>query len=58
MKDRETLSLCHTCYRHIPADRVTKDDGVYLIKTCPEHGRMEELIEHDIEFYNLSLIHI
>jgi len=56
MKDRETLSLCHTCYRHIPADRITRDDGVYLIKTCPEHGHMEECIEKDVEFYN-SLVY-
>jgi MoaA/NifB/PqqE/SkfB family radical SAM enzyme len=52
MNDTKTLSLCHICYKHIPAERITKGDAVYLIKTCPEHGRMEYMVEHDVEFYN------
>ena len=52
MNDTKTISLCHICYKHIPAERITKGDAVYLIKTCPEHGRMEYMVEHDVEFYN------
>ena len=52
MNDTKTLSLCHICYKHIPAERITKNNAVYLIKTCPEHGRMEYMVEHDVEFYN------
>ena len=52
MNDTKTLSLCHICYKHIPAERITKNNAVYLIKTCPEHGRMEYKVEHDVEFYN------
>jgi molybdenum cofactor biosynthesis enzyme MoaA len=52
MKDTKTISLCHECYRHCEAERITKSDGVYLIKTCPEHGTTSHLVEHDVDFYN------
>jgi molybdenum cofactor biosynthesis enzyme MoaA len=51
MQDTKTISLCHICYRHCEAERVTKSDGVYLIKQCPEHGVAKYLVEHDVEFY-------
>ena len=40
----ETLSVCPQCLKTIKAYRVVKDDGVYLIKICPEHGRFQVLI--------------
>lgn len=52
MQDTKTISLCHICYRHCDAERVTRKDGVYLIKTCSEHGATEHLVEHDIQFYD------
>ena len=52
MQDTKTTSLCHICYRHCEAERVTKSDGVYLVKTCPEHGTSSYLVEQNIEFYN------
>lgn len=47
----ETMSLCEVCYRHVPATRFVKDGGVWLSKTCPEHGYSEHLIESSAEFY-------
>ena len=51
MEDIKTISLCETCYRHCAAERVTRADGVYLVKTCEEHGVMQHMVERDIEFY-------
>jgi len=51
MQDTKTISLCHICYRHCNAERVTKSDGVYLVKSCPEHGHSSHLIESNIDFY-------
>lgn len=47
----ETTSLCPICYRHVPAHRTYKDNGVFLIKTCPEHGIIENLVDPDVNFY-------
>ena len=52
MQDTKTTSLCHICYRHCEAERITKSDGVHLIKHCPEHGSSDYLVEPDINFYN------
>jgi molybdenum cofactor biosynthesis enzyme MoaA len=51
MEDINTVSLCEKCYRHCTAKRITREDGVYLVKTCEEHGVIEHMIERDIEFY-------
>ena len=52
MQDTKTTSLCHICYRHCVAERVTMPDGVYLKKTCVDHGESTHLLETDINFYN------
>ena len=52
MQDTKTTSLCHICYRHCEAERITKSDGVHLIKHCPEHGSSDYLVEPDVNFYN------
>ncbi|GBC59430.1 radical SAM protein [Desulfonema ishimotonii] len=46
-KDRilsETQSLCPECFARIPAFRVASGDGVYLEKTCKEHGTYRTVI--------------
>ena len=52
MQDTKTTSLCEICYRHCEAERITKPDGIHLIKHCPEHGTSDYLVEIDTEFYN------
>ncbi len=47
----ETISMCPECYRHVPAKKVFRNDGVYLIKECPVHGQREDLVETDVDFY-------
>ncbi|MBR4110436.1 MAG: radical SAM protein [Clostridia bacterium] len=46
-----TNSLCNECMKVIPAKIVFKDNKVYILKFCPEHGEQLELIEHDVEYY-------
>ena len=46
-----TTSLCNACHRSIPAKIIFQNEGVYLTKTCKEHGFQKVLIADDIEFY-------
>ena len=46
-----TNSLCNECLKVIPAKIVFKDNKVYLLKHCSEHGEQLELLEHDIEYF-------
>ncbi len=39
-----TESLCPECLARIAARKVAGDDGVYLVKTCPEHGDFRTVI--------------
>lgn len=39
-----TESLCPQCLARIPAQKVSVDDDVYLIKTCPRHGEYRTVI--------------
>jgi len=50
-KLEDTLSLCEHCYRHVPAVRFLRDNGIWLGKTCKVHGYSEHLVEPDSEFY-------
>ena len=43
----KTVSVCPVCLKQIPAYKVEEDDGIYLEKTCPEHGDFRVLIWHD-----------
>ena len=47
----QTLSICHQCYKHIPATKFEKDGSIWLTKTCKAHGESTHLIEPDAEFY-------
>lgn len=38
---RRTKSICHVCLRDVPAELVVKNDKVFMLKYCPEHGDME-----------------
>ena len=54
---KNTLSICHHCYRHVSATRFEKDNSIWLTKTCPEHGESTHLVEPDAEFYNNYVYH-
>jgi uncharacterized radical SAM superfamily Fe-S cluster-containing enzyme len=40
----ETDSLCPHCLRRVPALRTIDNDAVYLKKSCPEHGDLEDVL--------------
>ena len=44
MKEIETASLCPVCRKRVPAEYTERKDGVYLVKTCAEHGAFECLV--------------
>lgn len=39
-----TESLCPHCFKKIAAHRVQRQDNIYLVKECPEHGSFETII--------------
>ncbi len=39
-----TESVCPECLARIPADMVQHGDGVYMQKTCPEHGNFSTIL--------------
>lgn len=46
-----TYSVCPVCLKRIPAERRQKEDGIYLVKSCPEHGAFSSVIwRHRIDF--------
>jgi uncharacterized radical SAM superfamily Fe-S cluster-containing enzyme len=47
----QTVSLCEECYRHIPAERFSRDGAMWLGKMCPKHGYQEAILDADAEFY-------
>ena len=51
MNTSETISLCETCYRHIPANRFERDGQMILGKTCPKHGYQEAILDINTDFY-------
>jgi hypothetical protein len=38
MPNTATESVCPVCLKRIPAERVSRDGAVELVKRCPEHG--------------------
>jgi 7,8-dihydro-6-hydroxymethylpterin dimethyltransferase len=49
-----TNSLCSKCLAKVEAKIIFQDQGVYLVKHCPSHGREEVLIADDIDYYRLT----
>ena len=42
-----TLSICSTCYKRIPANIIVREGAAYIKKVCPNHGETEALIDPD-----------
>lgn len=47
-----TLSLCPTCYKKIPAEIFIKDGAVWMVKNCDQHGHFSVLVEKDPGFFS------
>lgn len=42
-----TKSVCPVCLKALDAEIVAREDGIYMRKTCPEHGAFDTLIWAD-----------
>jgi uncharacterized radical SAM superfamily Fe-S cluster-containing enzyme len=40
----KTKSVCPVCLRVVDAQKRSEKDGIYLDKSCPEHGQFSTLI--------------
>jgi uncharacterized radical SAM superfamily Fe-S cluster-containing enzyme len=52
---RQTTSLCPECKQKLPARLFEENGGVYMEKTCPEHGYVKDKIFSDVEYYMKAL---
>ena len=41
---RQTASVCPICLTRIPAAHILRDGGIYLEKTCPDHGAFSAIV--------------
>jgi tetraether lipid synthase len=46
-----TTTLCPFCSRLLPGDVFGRDGGVYLSRSCPEHGDIEALVCSDVSWF-------
>jgi len=48
---RTTKSICPICLKNIKANIVEKDNNVYFIKECEQHGTFKLLLSTDSKYY-------
>ena len=48
------LSICSKCFRKIEGKIVFRDNSVFMMKRCPEHGSENVLIADDVDYYRRS----
>ena len=48
------LSICSKCFRKIEGKIVFRDNLVFMMKRCPEHGSENVLIADDVDYYRRS----
>ena len=46
-----TKTLCSICKKTIDGKIVYNKSGVYILKSCPEHGQYMELLEEDYKYH-------
>lgn len=47
----ETTTLCPTCNTLLSGQVVGRADGIFVTRSCPEHGQFEGLVCSDMEWY-------
>lgn len=48
---RKTKSICPTCLKTLDATIYKKDNAVYIKKTCPTHGKFDDIYWSDYPLY-------
>jgi len=46
-----TTSLCPLCLKRVDAKIILKDNKIFVLKYCFEHGEQEEILEENAEYY-------
>lgn len=46
-----TTSLCPICLKRVDAKIILKDNKIFVLKHCFEHGEQEEILEENAEYY-------
>jgi uncharacterized radical SAM superfamily Fe-S cluster-containing enzyme len=54
MESHTLGSVCSTCLKAVDAHVVQDQDGIWLEKTCPEHGFERVLESRDAAFYHIA----
>lgn len=49
--EKYSVSICPECLRRIPMRIYEENGAIYLEKTCPEHGKFEDIYWGDAELY-------
>ncbi|PKL92226.1 MAG: hypothetical protein CVV21_05600 [Candidatus Goldiibacteriota bacterium HGW-Goldbacteria-1] len=44
---KNTVSCCPHCLKILPAEKITEGNDVFLVRECPEHGKIKTLISRD-----------
>ncbi|MDD4128081.1 MAG: radical SAM protein, partial [Methanomicrobium sp.] len=48
---KTTKGLCPECGAVLPADIIEENDQIWIVRTCPEHGRFKNLYWSDAKMY-------
>lgn len=51
MLNRTVSAICPICTKHIKGEIYEKDSKVFLEKTCPEHGKIEDLLSSNVDMF-------
>jgi hypothetical protein len=46
-----TVSLCPFCLERVDAKIIEKENSIYLVKNCKEHGKQINILEEDADYY-------
>ena len=48
----ETTTLCPHCDKLLPGKVIAGDEGVFIARTCPDHGELRGLVCSDVDWYD------
>ena len=46
-----TIALCNVCGKKIEGKIIQKENSIYLLKDCKEHGEQVEILEEDADYH-------
>ncbi len=46
-----TISICPKCFKRLDSKIILKNNKIFILKNCPEHGKQLELLEEDAKYH-------